>query len=174
MADFNSMRSACSEAKGGRITARAKGHQHGHTGHSKHGVAKRAAGGRVGFADGGSIEGARPKARHDRKPGKGSAKININVISPPAAAAASPIMLHPPVPIPPPAGLGAPPGGIPPRPMMPSGGPLGMPPPGGGAPPMRPPGMKRGGRMERMTAGAASGEGRLEKSRAQKQEMRVE
>ena len=180
MADFKAMRSACSEARGGRIEARAKGHSHSSHPHGA-GRKHRATGGRVGFADGGNVEGPAPKSRSDRHGKKGGAKININVISPPAATAAPPIAAHPPMPVPMPGGA---PGGMPPRPPMAGGPPgAGMPPPGGGAPMMRPPGMKRGGAAKntsddfgddgdpprgkkppQMKAGAASGEGRLEKA----------
>ena len=133
-------------------------HEHG----GKHTKLKLRHGGHV------EMEGEKPKhERRDRraeggrvdgkKDGKHGTKVNVNVIVPHGGPPAGAAPMVPPVR--PPMGLGAapPPGAMPPRPPMP------MPPPGaapGGMPP-RPPGLKRGGRM---TAGAASGEGRLQKA----------
>ena len=56
----------------------------------------------------------------------------------------------------------------PPPPLVPPGPAMGVPPvpPGGAGPLMKPPGMKRGGAV--MTAGAETGEGRLQKAKAYK------
>lgn len=164
MADYKAMRSACAEAKGGRIAHRAgvRAHapaKHAHTG--THGHKHQAK--PKGYADGGSVDGGKPKSRHDRK---GGATVNVIV-----AGGGQPQPRPVPVPVPagrpamPPggsAGLGAAPPPMPPRPM-PGGPPIGgagMPPPG-----MRPPGMKRGG-AAKMDAGAGGGMGRLEKAKA--------
>lgn len=95
-----------------------------------------------------------PKAlRLDRKPfargGKVSKKgVTVNVVVAPQQKDAAPPMVPPPGPMPmPPPGAGAPPP---------------MPPPGAGGPPMM---RARGGKVP-MTAGALSGEGRLQKIRA--------
>lgn len=113
-------------------------------------------------AFGGTIDGARARSRPDRssrKGGKGKTNVNV-VIAPPPAAAAD--RAPPPAPAPMPMKSPAPP------PPMPAPA-LGAPPPGaGGAPAI--PGMnpllrKRGGRV---TAGAESGVGRLQKAKGGK------
>lgn len=103
-------------------------------------------------ADGGSVEGRARGGKADRPKGK----TVVNVIIPPSAGAAPPMMPpHPPVMAgPPPGAMPSP--GMAPHPPMAGMGP--MPPPGG--PPMMPP-RARGGRM---TGGAESGVGRLEKA----------
>ena len=95
------------------------------------------------------------------KKGKGAVNVAIvvNPESPAPTAGAAPRMPLPPAPRAMPAGGPpmSPPGvGGPPAPMMagPGGPPPGMPP--------RPMGMKKGGRTK-MTAGACTGEGRLQK-----------
>jgi len=108
--------------------------------------------------DGGGVEG-RSKGKKADRPGK----VVVNVIAPGGGGQPRPPMPMAPPPRPPVAApAGPPPGAMPPRPMPPPGAmPGGMPP--GGVPGMapHPPMAARGGRM---TAGAMSGEGRLEKA----------
>lgn len=166
MAKYEEMRASCARERGGRLetVAGVKGlvakavrehenHEHG----GKHTKLK--------LRHGGAVDGEAPRHRADRRAkggkvdGKGHGKIAINVVIPQAPPAAGGMPPVPPRPAVPPVGLGAAPGApMPPRPMPPPG------PPGGAAPMLRPPGMKRGGRM---TAGAASGEGRIEKAEMQ-------
>jgi hypothetical protein len=134
----------------------------------------RKSGGRVGKAMGGGFGEAmnNPKEKTGKGRSKSSPTINITINTAPKAPALPPgmppMMDGPPMDGPPPMG---PPGGGMPAPGLgpmppPMGPPMdGMPPgpPPGGLPAM-PPGMrpfKRGGKV--MTAGAGSGEGRLQK-----------
>jgi hypothetical protein len=113
-------------------------------------------------------------ARGGRTKGKHHTQVNIAVVAPhgkdasPSGAGALPG--GPPLPRSPAAG---PPPGLPPG-GPPMAGPPGLPPGGGMPPGMKPPGMmKRGGKVKTyarggklgMTAGAESGEGRLQKAR---------
>lgn len=116
---------------------------------------------------GGAVEGEKPSGKRlDRYAKGGRTKhkgSTVNVIVAPGGQGAQPVPVPHPVPVP--VAAGAPPGGppaMPPRPMGPPGG-LGAagPMPPGGPMPMR----ARGGGVK-MTAGALSGEGRLEKKRA--------
>ena len=114
-------------------------------------------------ADGGAVQGRARGGRADR-PHKGAGKTTVNIVMPPAGGSGA--MAMPPRPMMPPGAAAMPPGaGMPPRPPMapPQGGMAPMPP---GAPPpgMMPP-RARGGRM---TAGAGSGMGRIEKAEGRK------
>lgn len=113
-------------------------------------------------ADGGEVMGRARGGRSDRphRPNK----TVVNVIAPGGGGMPPPMPPRPPM-LPPGAG-GPPPGAMPPPGMPPPRPPMGgmgpMPPPGGAPPPgMMPPPRARGGRMD---AGAASGEGRIEKA----------
>jgi hypothetical protein len=133
----------------------------------------RKAGGRIGKAAGGGFgeEMNNPKAKTDR-PSKGGSKvpvINITINSEPKAPA-MPVPGAPMLP-PMPPGMPMPMGGPPmPPPMPPGAGPMGAPPDLGamigamGANgPEGPMPRRDGGRTKHMTAGAGSGEGRLQK-----------
>jgi hypothetical protein len=122
---------------------------------------------KVAKATGGALMGVKPKAR---KGGKGKTDIKINIIS--AGGKPGPMPMLPPdgapgvapVPMPPPGGA--------PAPMMPPA--IAAPPPMPAPGPM-PMGRKAGGRITKvassykdMEAGAASGEGRLQKTDIEK------
>ena len=116
-----------------------------------------------------SMKGLRKGGRTERadggRVGKGKTIVNV-VVSPPSGQGAGAVAPPAPVPVP--------------VPMAPAGGPPGLPPGGGGLPPgvVPPPSAgpmpmmrKRGGRITSpadLTAGALSGEGRLQKIELQK------
>lgn len=138
-------------------------------------VKKKADGGEVSAieaANKAQAEATPNRARGGRLKGKGATHVNVIVAggAPGAGAGANPAL---------PPGLGAGPPMMPPGPPPgPMAGPPGLPP---GMPPMPPPGAGPGGPPMRaaggkvgLTAGAASGEGRLEKVAAQKKVARHE
>lgn len=108
---------------------------------------------------GADIEGTRSKPRLDR-PGKAKPEAkttNVTVVVAPQGGGDKPPMMPPP-------GMAGPPPAMAPKPPMP------MVPPGANPPGLQPRPFKRGGRVSapKMTAGAESGMGRLQKARAAK------
>ena len=125
---------------------------------------------KIKLKDGGLADGGRSPRRMDRGSRKGTT-VNVVVAGhggAPAPMAGPPPMPPRPIPMPPPQGA---------APMPGMGGPMPMPPPGGpsGMPPMKDGGRShraRGGKLLGLTAGSASGEGRLEKVEIQKRDRK--
>lgn len=113
----------------------------------------------LGKSHGGSVDEAQGVGHYKRGGAVEDAGTRISInIAPPGGPPAPPLpMIKPPAPPMPPPGPG-PAMGAPPMPGGPPGPPMGM----------KMPGMKRGGGVSSMDAGAASGKGRLEKTRLEK------
>lgn len=168
--DDHNRRNAMHRRDGGSVAADRAGDKrevaagvHKHEAHLHKGEPK------TKLRDGGAIEGRARGGATNRPGGHKGGKTTINIVMPQGGGQDRPVPV--PVPVHPPMGAAPPPGaGMPVRsPMVPPQAGMGPMPPGAG-PGM--PGMPPRARGGRMTGGALSGVGRLEKVAAQKAEER--